>query len=147
MYKHILLPTDGSDAAKRAVVAGVKLAAALGARVTGLYVAPPPTPLVYEKLLPKGYLTTDQHKALIEKTAAQVLSVVEKAAKEAGVKAQCVWETGDFPADSILKTATKRKCDLIFIAPQGRTGLSKLLLGSQSQKVVALAKIPVLVHH
>jgi nucleotide-binding universal stress UspA family protein len=146
MYKNILLPTDGSAQAEKAVIAGIKLAAAVGARVTGLYVAPPPTPLVYEKLLPKGYLTTEKHEALIEKTAKRILSVVEKAAAAAGVKSDVIVVTGDFPADAIVRNATSRKCDLIFIAPQGQGGFSKLLLGSQTQKVVALAKVPVLVH-
>ena len=146
MYKNILLPTDGSAPAEKAVLAGIKLAAAVGARVTGLYVAPPPTPLVYEKLMPKGYLTTEGHAALIEKTAKRIMSVVEKAADAAGVKHESLVVTGDFPADAILQAATSRKCDLIIMAPQGKGGLSKLLLGSQTQKVVGLAKIPVLVH-
>lgn len=146
MYKNILLPTDGSAQAERAVSAGIKLAAAIGARVTGLYVAPPPTPLIYEKLIPKGYLTTEKHEALIEKAAKRILSFVEKSAAAAGVRAESIVVTGDFPADSILRTAKSHRCDLILIAPQGQGGISKLLLGSQTQKVVALATIPVLVH-
>jgi len=146
MIKHILLPTDGSPLSARAVAAGVKLAKAVGARVTGLFVAPAPTPLVYERFVPVGYMTPEQHAALIERAAARYLGVIEKAAKAAGVPCECVRITSDFPADVILQTATKRRCDLIVMASHGRRGLSAVLLGSETQKVLTHAKLPVLVY-
>src|SRR5438552_9369714 len=146
MLKHILLPTDGSPLSARAVAAGVKLAKAVGARVTGLFVAPAPTPLVYERFVPVGYMTPEQHAALIERAAARYLGVIEKAAKAAGVPCECVRITSDFPADVILQTATKRRCDLIVMASHGRRGLSAVLLGSETQKVLTHAKLPVLVY-
>jgi nucleotide-binding universal stress UspA family protein len=146
MYKHILLPTDGSPLSARAVAAGVKLAKAVGARVTGLFVAPAPTPLVYERFVPVGYMTPEQHATLIERAAARYLGVIEKAAKAAGVPCECVRITSDFPADVILQTATKRRCDLIVMASHGRRGLSAVLLGSETQKVLTHAKLPVLVY-
>ena len=146
MYKHILLPTDGSPLSARAVAAGVKLAKAVGARVTGLFVAPAPTPLVYERFVPVGYMTLEQRAALIERAAARYLGVIEKAAKSAGVPCECVRITSDFPADVILQTATKRRCDLIVMASHGRRGLSAVLLGSETQKVLTHAKLPVLVY-
>jgi nucleotide-binding universal stress UspA family protein len=116
MYKHILIPTDGSALSRSAAVAGVKLAKALGARVTAVYAAPPATPLVYKDLLPVDYVTPQQHAAAIRKAAANYLGVVEKAAKAAGVQCKLIHTTSDFPADVILATAAKQKCDLIFIA-------------------------------
>jgi nucleotide-binding universal stress UspA family protein len=146
MVKHILLPTDGSKLSARAVAAGVKLAQALGARVTGLFVAPAPTPLVYAHFLPVGYMAPEQHAAVIERAAARYLGVIEKAAKAAGVPCECMRITSDFPADVILQTATKRKCDLIVMASHGHHGLSALLLGSETHKVLTHAKLPVLVY-
>ncbi len=146
MYQHLLIPTDGSKLSDRAALAGVKLAAALGARVTGLFVAPPATPVVYQRLLPVKYMTPDEHAALIERAAKRCLGVIHKAADAAGVRCDCISLTGDFPAEAIVQTAAKRKCDLIFMASHGRRGVAAVLLGSQTHKVLAHAKLPVLVH-
>jgi nucleotide-binding universal stress UspA family protein len=145
MFKHILIPTDGSKLSEQAAKAGVALAAALGARVTGLFAAPPPTPLVYKNMVPVKYLPPDEHAEMIEKVALKYLGVIERAAKAAGVPCESVHVTSDFPADTILQTAKKRKCDLICIASHGQRGLKAMLLGSQTQKVLAHAEIPVLV--
>jgi len=107
--------------------------------------APPATPVVYEDFLPVGYMTPQQHAALIEKTASRYLGVIEKAAKRAGVACECVRVTNDFPADAILAIAKKNKCDLIFMASHGRRGLASVLLGSETQKVLTHSKVPVLV--
>lgn len=146
MYKHILIPTDGSALSRSAAAAGVKLAKALGARVTAVYAAPPATPLVYRDLLPVDYVTPGQHAAAIRKAAASYLGAIEKVAKSAGVQCKLIHTTSDFPADVILATAAKEKCDLIFIASRGRRGLARALLGSQTQKVLSQARIPVLVY-
>jgi nucleotide-binding universal stress UspA family protein len=146
MYKHILIPTDGSTLSHKTVVAGVKLAQALGAQVTGLFAAPAATPLVYRDLLPVGYGTPEENAVLIKRAAQRYLAVIERAAKAAGVPCETVSVTDDFPADAILSLAKKRKCDLIFMASHGRRGLSGLLLGSETQKVLTHARTPVLVH-
>jgi len=124
----------------------VKLAQALGARVTGLFAAPAATPLVYRDLLPVGYGTPEENAVLIERAASRYLAVIERAAKTAGVPCETVSVTDDFPADAILSLAKRRKCDLIFMASHGRRGLSGILLGSETQKVLTHASIPVLVH-
>lgn len=146
MYKNILIPTDGSALSRSAIAAGIKLAKAVGAKVTAVYAAPPATPLVYKDLLPVGYMTPDKHAAAIKKAVQQYLGVVDEAAKAAGVRCKSVHVTSDFPAEVILTVAAKEKCDLIFIASHGRRGLTRALLGSQTQKVIAGSKIPVLVH-
>ena len=145
MYKHILLPTDGSALARQAVLAGVKLAKRLGARVTGFYAAPAPTPLEYKGMFPVGFVDTAERARVIEKTAARNLEVVEKAAKAAGVRCKLEHVTDDFPAEAILKAAKRNKCDLIFLASHGRHGFKPSNLGSQTQKVLSLSKLPVLV--
>jgi nucleotide-binding universal stress UspA family protein len=146
VYQHILIPTDGSKLSERAAAAGVKLAAALGARVTGLLVAPPATPVVYERFLPVKYLTPDAHAEMIERAAERFLGTIQKATAAAGVRCECVTVTGDFPAEAIVQTATRRKCDLIVMASHGRRGVAAVLLGSETQKVLAHAKVAVLVH-
>jgi nucleotide-binding universal stress UspA family protein len=146
MYQHILIPTDGSKLSDRAAAAGVKLAAALGARVTGLFVAPPATPVVYEKFIPVKYMTTDEHAALIKRAADRCLGMIQKAAAAAGVSCECLCLTGDFQADTIAQTAKHRKCDLIFMASHGRHGMAAVLLGSETQKVLTHSRVPVLVH-
>jgi len=66
-------------------------------------------------------------------------------ARAAGVPVKCVSVTSDYPADSIIKVASEQGCDLIFMASHGRRGLSGILLGSETQKVLTHAKVPVLV--
>jgi nucleotide-binding universal stress UspA family protein len=146
MYRNILLPTDGSARCRSAIKAGVELAAAVGARVTGLYVAPPATPIVYRELLPVAYGTSKQHQRTIERAAKGHLAVIEKAARAAGVRCELVTVTSDFPAEVILEIAKKKKCDAIVMASHTRRGLPQLILGSQTQKVLAGTRIPVLVH-
>jgi nucleotide-binding universal stress UspA family protein len=146
MFKHILIPTDGSKLSEQAAKAGVALAQAVGARVTALFAAPPATPVVYKNLLPSKYMAPDEHAEMIERLAAKYLGVIERAAQSAGVRCETLHTTSDFPADTILQTAAKRKCDLIVMASHGERGLKAVLLGSQTQKVLAHAKIPVLVY-
>jgi nucleotide-binding universal stress UspA family protein len=145
MYRHILIPTDGSALSGHAIAQGIALAKATGARVTGLFVAPAPTPLVFEGLMPVDYMQPDAHAALNARAAARYLGAIEKAALHAGVPFEGVSVTGEYPAEAILETATRRKCDVIVMASHGRRGLAGVLLGSETQKVLTHAKVPVLV--
>ena len=119
MYRNILIPTDGSELSQKAVVQGVELAKALGAKVTAYFAAPPATP--------------------------KVLGLVDATAKSAGVPCESLHTTSDFPEDEILKIAAKRNCDLIVMATHGQGGLRGVFIGSVTQKVLNLAKVPVLV--
>lgn len=146
MYKNILVPTDGSPLSRAAAEKAVKLARTVGAKITAFFAAPAATPILYKGLLPVGLMTTNEHKALVEKAAAQHLGYIENLAKKAGVAVKSVHCTDEYPASAILKTAKKEKCDLIYIASHGHTGFRKTLLGSQTTKVLADSPIPVLVH-
>jgi nucleotide-binding universal stress UspA family protein len=146
MYKHILLPTDGSPLSQRAADAGIALAAALGARVTALFVAPAPTPLVYDEFIPVAYMTPEQHAELIDRASARYLGHIARRAQAAGVPCEGVKLTGEYPAETIVEAARARKCDLIVMASHGRRGVKALLLGSETARVLAHSKIPVLVH-
>ena len=146
MYKHILIPTDGSPLARSAIEAGVELAQKIGAKVTGFYAAPPATPLEYKGLLPVGYDEPVDRARAIEEMAHRYLEVIEKTAKAAGVPCKVEHVTNDYPADAIIAAAERNKCELIFMATHGRGGLRRSMLGSQTQKVLSQSKIPVLVH-
>jgi nucleotide-binding universal stress UspA family protein len=146
MYKHILLPTDGSPVSRRAVEAGVKLAAGLGARVTGVFAVPPATPILFRDKLPSGYATPQKNEALLSRAAEAHLEVIRKAAKAAGVRCEVLALKSDYPAETILKAARQAKCDLIVMASHGRSGIRGMLLGSETQKVLNTSPIPVLVY-
>jgi nucleotide-binding universal stress UspA family protein len=146
MFKHILLPTDGSDLSKKAVQAGVRLAQSLGARVTGFFAAPAPTPVIYSHFIPVGFMSPEEHAKLIEQTANQYLSVVENAARAAGVSCSVLHETNDYPADAIIETAREQGCDCIFMSSHGHRGRRGPVLGSQTQKVAAAADVPVVIY-
>lgn len=146
MYKHILIPTDGSALARAAAVAGVKLAKAVGAKVTGFHAAPPATPIEYKGMFPVGYSDPTQRARVIEKAAGKHLAVIEKAAQAAGARCKVEHVTDDFPAAAIVAAAKRNGCDLIFMPSHGRRGFKNSLLGSQTQKVLSLSKVPVLVH-
>ncbi len=146
MFKHILIPTDGSGLAAKGIKAGVKLAKALGAKVTGVYVLLPYMPPVYGEaaVYYAGY-SAKEYKGIVEKAAKKALAVVEIEAQAAGVP----WATrivSDAPPwAGILKAARASKCDAIVIASHGRGGVGGLLLGSETQRVLSHSKIPVVV--
>jgi nucleotide-binding universal stress UspA family protein len=145
MYRNILIPTDGSELSQKAVVQGVELAKALGAKVTAYFAAPPATPIIYRDHLPVGYATPEEHQNMIDAATAKVLGLVDATAKAAGVPCESLHTTSDFPEDEILKIAAKRNCDLIVMATHGQGGLRGVFIGSVTQKVLNLAKVPVLV--
>lgn len=146
MYKNILVPTDGSPLSQRTIRDAAKLAKALGATLTGFHVAPSYHIEIYTDYVPPDLVTPQQHALNAKKAALRHLEVVKKAAAANGVRCETGYVMSDTPADAIVKAARKHKCDLIYMGSHGRTGLSKLFLGSQTSKVLSQAHIPVLVH-
>ena len=146
MYKNILIPTDGSALSRRAVKDAVNLAKKLEARVTGFHVAPTYHIEIYTDYVPPDLISPQEHAANAKKTAQRYLDFIKKTAAENNVNCEVYYVLSDFPADAVVKAARKYKCDLIYMGSHGRSGLSKLLLGSQTSKVLAHSRIPVLVH-
>jgi nucleotide-binding universal stress UspA family protein len=145
MFKRILIPTDGSRVARKAIAAGVKLARELGASVIGYNASEPIEGFYYEG----GGRSLSARKTLEERKEAQALRYVaeiEKAAHAAGVACNAVVTVTAMPYQGILATARKKKCDLIFMSSHGRGGLASLLLGSVTQKVLTHSKMPVLIY-
>ncbi len=146
MFKHILIPTDGSRLAGKGIKAGVKLARAVGARVTGVYVASPYLPPMYDEagLALTGLSEKDYRKA-VGREAKKALAAVEIEASVAGVPCRLETRTDARPWRAILAVARARKCDAISMASHGRSGLGGLILGSETARVLAHSRIPVLV--
>ncbi len=146
MFKHILVPTDGSQFSQDTVRRAVSFAKEAGARITAFY-AKPEYPVVY---FGEGALidttTPDQFAELAEQQAKKILGFVEELCLDAGVSCTSLTLTSDIPYEAIIEAATQSGCDLIFMSSHGRRGFSALLLGSETNKVLAHTTIPVLVY-
>ena len=144
MYTNILIPTDGSELAGKAVEHGIALAKRIGAKVTALTV-----------LLPFHTFTTDtqmiedtpaQYKIRMHDHAEKTLGAVVRAAQAADVACETVQIEHEHPYRAIIDTAEAKRCDLIVMASHGRHGVSAIVLGSETVKVLTHCKVPVLVH-
>jgi nucleotide-binding universal stress UspA family protein len=146
MFKHVLLPTDGSPVARKAIKAGLALAKDFGAKVTAYYALDAVPSYVYSE----GYVISTAALRDFDKQAREqginYLGQVEKAAKAAGVPCQTLITKPATAAQGIIAAAKKQRCDVIFMASHGRGEFATLLLGSVTQKVLAHSKIPVLVY-
>lgn len=143
MYRHLLIATDGSELAEKAVAQGLALAKELAAKVTAVTVTEPLAPMVGgEAVYPT--LIVDYDKA-IEASAKKILAPIREAAVTKGVACDTVHAKDQYPADAIVETAKAKACDLIVMASHGRRGLTKVLMGSQTTRVLTHSSIPVLV--
>jgi nucleotide-binding universal stress UspA family protein len=143
MYKHILIPTDGSERSARAIAQGIALAALLHARVTALMATPPIPPIVLEGLAAPVHNEELEQNA--KDYATRSLAVAAEAAAAAGVSCEATYFEHDRPWEAIIQTAEQKGCDLIVMASHGRAGVSAVVLGSETSKVLTHSKIPVLV--
>ncbi len=138
MYTHILIPTDGTELAGKAVQHGSALAKQIGAKITVLTV-----------LLPPALSTTDSQmieirKVRLRKQAEEIFGAV--AMQTAGVACEAIQVEHEHPYQAIIDTANSKGCDLIVMASHGRRGMSAIVLGSETVKVLTHCKIPVLVY-
>ncbi len=145
MVNRILIATDGSRLSRKAIAHGIALAKALGATVVGFH-ARQPFPTIYfaeAVMIPPS--TEKQFEEDSAKLARERLAEIEAAATKARVDFKAVETTDLSPADAIIRTAKKEKCDLIVMASHGRKGLARVLVGSETNLVLTHSKIPVLV--
>ena len=142
MHRHILIPTDGSDLSKQAIEYGIALAKAVNAQVTGLTVSTPFHFAVDSDTLTD---TPESYKKRMTEVAAKHLRQVNDVAVEAGVSCNVMHAEHEHPYQAIIDAANERGCDLIVMASHGRRGISAVLLGSETVKVLTHSKIPVLV--
>ncbi|SOE52850.1 Nucleotide-binding universal stress protein, UspA family [Burkholderia sp. OK233] len=144
MFKHLLVPTDGSPLSEEAIRMAVGLAREFDAKMTGLHVIPEFHLLTYDtEMLADTKAEYSEH---ARHHAKQYLAWIERAATDAAVLCDTTSVVSDHPYDAIINTAQERHCDLIVMASHGRRGVQGLLLGSETQKVLTHSTIPVLVH-
>ena len=144
MFKHILIPTDGSDLSRKAVLYGVQLAKECGARVTALTLTEPYRVASMDAVLVS--VGEDEYEEESRRVSERALEQVRVAADAAGVRCDTIREVHDQPYRAIIDAAHAKGCDLIVMASHGRRGVSALLLGSETVKVLTHSTIPVLVY-
>ena len=143
MHRHILIPTDGSELSQNAIDYGTALAKSVNAKVTVLTVSTPFHAFVVE---PGMVTDTPEHYGKRMATlAAKYLKVAKEAAVAAGVNCETMHIEHDQPYLAIIETAARKSCDLIVMASHGRRGISAIVLGSETVKVLTHTTIPVLV--
>lgn len=146
MFRHILVPTDGSqlssDTAKRAIA----FAKEAGAKITFFFAKPDYPVAFYGEGALIDPTTPDKFAEMAEQQAREILAAHEAAAKAEGVDCASTSAVSDIPYEAIIAAAEESGADLIFMASHGRRGISGLLLGSETQKVLTHSKIPVLVY-
>jgi nucleotide-binding universal stress UspA family protein len=140
MYRHILIPTDGSELAEHGLAHGMALAKSLGAKISVVFVVEP-----FSELSGRFLEAVANYAELRKEQATSVLDRVANAAEAAGVSCETIQVENGQPHQAIIAAAEDKGCDLIVMSSHGRSGLAMLLIGSVTNKVLAHAKIPVLV--
>lgn len=144
MYPRILIPTDGSELSEKAVEHGLEIAQKLGSELTVLRVVAPPSPIVME-----GVVITypvDEARTHALEVVGKQCEELKARAKKAGVAIHCRMVESDQPWKAICDVAKEEGIDLIVMASHGRRGVSALVLGSETQKVLTHSATPVLVY-
>ncbi|HJV83451.1 universal stress protein [Noviherbaspirillum sp.] len=146
MYKHILLPTDGSALSQKAVQSGILFAKNTDATVVGIHVIPAPHQDQLEAWMHHDPHYPERRQALFDKFADEYLSFIANSALAEEVPCSCKMIKADEPYLAIVKAAEQLHCDLIFMASHGWKGDSAQVLGSETLKVLIHSKVPVMVH-
>jgi len=143
MHRHILIPSDGSELSQKAIDYGMALAKSVNAKVTVMTVSTP----FYTLAVEPGMITDtpEQYGKRMATLAAKYLNVAKEAALAAGVSCDTMHVEHDHPYLAIIETASQKSCDLIVMASHGRRGISAIVLGSETVKVLTHSTIPVLV--
>jgi nucleotide-binding universal stress UspA family protein len=146
MFKHLFVPTDGSQLSQETVKRAIGFAREAGARITFFYVKPEYPVAFYGEGALIDPTTPEKFAKMAEQQAAEILGACKKFATAESVPCSALSRTSDIPYEAIIAAADKAECDLIFMASHGRRGFGGLLLGSETQKVLTHSKIPVLVY-
>jgi nucleotide-binding universal stress UspA family protein len=146
MFKHILIPCDGSELSNRVVDKAIEFAREIDARITGFYAQPEYSVPYYEGGIPIDAMTPESFSSLTESQAKTILDGVAQKANVAGVVCDTYTSTNDATYQAIIDAANAKGCDLIFMASHGRRGIAGLLMGSETHKVLTHTTIPVLVY-
>lgn len=146
MFKHILVPTDGSSLSGETVQRAIAFARESGARIAFFYAKPEYPVAFYGEGAFIDPTTPEKFAEMANQQAREILDTCERQARDSEVGCTSLAVTSDIPYEAIIAGANTAGCDLIFMASHGRRGISGLLLGSETQKVLTHSKIPVLVY-
>jgi len=147
MFNNILVPTDGSKLSQKAVQAAIQLAMMNGASLVALHVYPKFSGGPYGTFGPAKDVLAEAHAQHYESEAEKLFAAIRTLANAAGVGLDCALVESDDIYRQIIAVAKRKKCDLICMASHGRRGLSAVLLGSETHKVLTHSSVPVLVVH
>lgn len=150
MFDHILVPTDGSELSRRAVNLAIEFARKTGAVLTVFFAStelaiPHPVGFGVEGTRADPIVTPEQVAENVERHTREVLDPVIQSAQQAGIRCKALSVRSDTPYQAIIDAAKTQGCDMIIMASHGRSGISAMLLGSETQKVLTHSTIPVLV--
>lgn len=146
MFKHILVPTDGSELSTDTVKRAVSFAKETAAKITFFFAKPDYPVAFYGEGALIDPTTPEKFAAMAEQQAQEILTAAKQQAQIAGVECASLSVVSDIPYEAIIDATKTTGCDLIFMASHGRRGFSGLLLGSETQKVLTHSKVPVLVY-
>jgi nucleotide-binding universal stress UspA family protein len=143
MFRHVLIPTDGTELSQKAVIRGIALAKSIEARLTILMASPPfhvisTTPRMLTN-------TKEQYMDEAASSARKHLKLAENRARFAGLRCDTTHVFHDYPYQAIIEVAQARDCDLIVMATRGHRGIAAMLLGGETQELLTHCEIPVLV--
>ena len=146
MFKHILVPTDGSELSSDTVQRAVDFAKEINAKITFFFAKPDYPVAFYGEGALIDPTTPEKFAAMAEQQAQEILSAAQNHAQAGGVASAVLSVVSDVPYEAIINAVKTTGCDLIFMASHGRRGFSGLLLGSETQRVLTHSKVPVLVY-
>jgi len=147
MYHHVLIPSDGSRVAEKGVKAAIEFARSVGAKVTAFTAMPEYRfPLPSEIRTFRRPASPREHEERAKRAADRILADIAQQAATAGVECAADYALSDCPHEAIIAAAKKHRCDLIFMASHGRSGLSALMHGSETVGVLTHSVIPTLVY-
>jgi nucleotide-binding universal stress UspA family protein len=146
MYKHILIPTDGSETAARGVEAGIEFAREARAKVTLFTAVPEYQPPSEAEIVGRHVVPLSEHERLSREKAHAILDPVAERMRAAGIEVDTEYAESDRPSEAIIEAANRRGCDLILMSSHGRHGLAELWYGSETRQVLGRSQIPTLVY-
>lgn len=146
MYKHILIPTDGSPTADKAVDAGIEFARAAKAKVTLFTAVPEYQPPNESEIMQRNVVSLWDHERISRDKAQAILQPAAERVRAAGIECDTAYGESDQPYRAIIEAAQSHGCDLILMSSHGRQGLAELWHGSETREVLTHSRIPTLVY-
>jgi nucleotide-binding universal stress UspA family protein len=146
MYKHVLIPTDGSETAARAIEAGIGFASEAKAKVTLFTAVPEYQPPSEAEIVGRHVVSLWDHERMSREKAHSILEPAAERMRAAGVQVDTAYAESDRPYQAIIDAAKSHGCDLILMSSHGRHGLAELWYGSETREVLTHSQIPTLVY-